>query len=366
MTRSAIAVVGCGVIAPVYASTLSRFDHVEVVACVDGISERAERLAAECGARVASFEGVLADGGIAAVINLTPPRAHARVSVAALQASKAVFSEKPLGVSFDEGMAIVETARGHGVRLGCAPDTFLGTGFQTARAAIDRGDIGVPLAASGFMLSAGAEWWHPDPAFFYRPGGGPLHDMGPYYLTALVHLLGPACSVTASARMLRPRRVITSEPLAGTLIDVEVPTHVTALIDFRGGATATLMTSFDVQASRHRSIEVYGTEATLSVPDPNSFEGPVQLRGLHDREWRDVTPIEATVSQSRGVGLAEMMWAERSGRPHRASADVALHVLEIMTLSIESSERGQRLDLTSTCEAPALLPSGLPPNTFDD
>ncbi len=366
MTASRVAVVGCGVIAPAYAKTIAVFDHIDLAACVDGLPERAERLASDSGARVATFDEVLADPAIDVVVNLTPPLAHAAVTGAALAAGKAVFSEKPLGVTFAEGAELVAAAQRGNVRLGCAPDTFFGSGLQTARAALDRGDIGVPIAAAGFMLGSGPEWWHPDPAFFYRHGAGPLLDMGPYYLTALVHLLGPARSVMASARALRSQRTITSQPLAGTSIDVEVPTHVSSLIDFTGGATATLITSFDVQATRHRNIEIYGTEATMAVPDPNAFEGPVQIRGLRDREWRDVPTIEATIPQSRGVGLAEMMWATGSGRPHRASAEVALHVLELMSASLESSERGARVDLTTTCERPSPLVTGRPANTFDD
>ncbi len=216
------------------------------------------------------------------------------------------------------------------------------------------------------MLSSGPEWWHPDPAFFYRRGAGPLLDMGPYYLTTLVHLLGPARSVMASARITHAQRRITSQPRAGTSIEVEVPTHVSGLIDFEGGATATLTTSFDVQASRLRNIEIYGTEATLSVPDPNTFDGPVEIRAFGEHEWRPIPLVEATIPQSRGIGLADMVWASRSGRPHRASSDVALHVLEIMSAMVASSDEGRRIELTTTCERPAPLPAGLAPNTFDD
>ncbi len=361
-----VALVGCGVIAPAYLRTLAEFSTIEVAACVDGVADRAEALAETCGARAASFDEVLADSSITCIVNLTPPLAHLAVSGAALRAGKAVFSEKPLGVAFDDGVELVALARDRGARLGCAPDTFMGAGLQTARAAIDRGDIGTPIGAAGFMLSSGPEWWHPDPAFFYARGAGPLLDMGPYYLTTLVHLLGPARSVMASARITHAQRRISSQPRAGTSIDVEVPTHVSGLIDFESGATATLTTSFDVQASRLRNIEIYGTEATLSVPDPNTFGGPVEIRVFGERDWRELPLVEPTIPQARGVGLADMVWASRSGRPHRAAADVALHVLELTSAMVTSSDDGRHVELTTTCVRPAPLPVGLATNTFDD
>ena len=371
---SRIAIIGCGVIAPRYAQTLAELaatsddsaaNRVDVVAVADGITERAKEFARACNATARSVDDIIHDPAIDAVVNLTPPLAHATVTRAALTAGKATFSEKPLGVDFAEGRALVELAKKNGVRLGCAPDTFLGAGLQTARAVIDRGDIGEPLAATGFMMSAGPEWWHPGPDIFYQRGAGPMLDMGPYYLTALVQLLGPAASVYASARITRAQRPIHSKPRRGKLIDVEVPTHVSSLIDFAGGATATLITSFDVLGSRHRNIEIYGTEATLSVPDPNTFGGKLQIRGIRDREWQDIELLEPNIPQERGVGLADMLSAQRHNRNHRANADLALHVLELMTSAVTSSDLGQRVTLTTTCERSAPLDFTLPINTFD-
>ena len=360
-----IAIVGTGVIAPVYATTLAELGSVELAAVVDGIASRAEEFATAHNTVARSFDEVLTDPTIDAIVNLTPPLAHAKVTAAALNAGKATFSEKPLGVDFNEGRALVELARRNKIRLGCAPDTFLGAGLQTCRAAIDRGDIGTPIGANAFMLGFGPEWWHPDPESFYLRGAGPMLDMGPYYLTALIQMLGPAVAINASARISRTQRPIWSKPRRGQTLNVEVPTHVTSLIDFECGATATLVTSFDVAASRYRNIEIYGTEATLSLPDPNTFGGPVQIRGVRDKEWRDIPLTPALVPQQRGIGLADMMSAQRNDRPHRADADLALHVLEIMTSAIEASDRGERIALTTTCHRSAPLDTTLPPNTFD-
>ncbi len=365
MKRVTVAIVGCGVISRTYAHTISQFDFLELAACVDEDVERAEKLAARFGAQARSFADVLADPDVDTVVNLTPPLAHETVSRAALDAGKATFSEKPLGVELAEGQALVDLSDAKGVALGCAPDTFLGVGLQTARAAIDRGDIGEPLAANAFMLGSGPESWHPNPTIFYQRGAGPLLDMGPYYLTTLVQLLGPARSVSASARISRAQRPIFSEPLRGQLIDVEVPTHVGSLVEFATGPIASLVTSFDVQATRYHNIEVYGTEATLSVPNPNTFDGPVRIKRPGDEAWTELDLLPAYLPQQRGIGLADMCWARRTGRAHRASGALALHVLELMTGALLAAETGRRVDLSTTCERAAPLPTGLAPNTFD-
>jgi predicted dehydrogenase len=361
-----IAIVGCGVISNAYADTLSKLEFARLSACVDAMPERASELAERYGAQPLDFDDALADPDIEVVVNLTPPLAHVDVTRVALEAGKAVFSEKPLGIELAEGMALVECARSRGARLGCAPDTFLGAGLQTARAAIDRGDIGEPVAANAFMLQSGPEWWHPSPGIFYGRGAGPLFDMGPYYFTTLVQLLGPARAVSAGARVTRSQRRILSEPRRGELIDVEVPTHVATVVEMASGPLATFVASFDVQTSRYRNLEIYGTEATLSVPDPNFFDGPVTIRRFGDQAWTEIDLLEANLPQQRGIGLADMVWARRTGRAHRASDTLALHVLELMCATIESAEQGTRVELETTCERAAPLPIGLPPNTFDD
>jgi predicted dehydrogenase len=362
-----VALVGCGVISPEYARTLSKLDFVDVVACADAFPERAEKLAADHAIpRAITLDEVLADSEIGTIVNLTPPLMHATVTRAALEAGKAAFSEKPLGVDLAEGRALVEQASALRLRLGCAPDTFLGVGFQTCRDVIERGLIGEPVGATAFMLGSGPESWHPNPDIFYQRGAGPMFDMGPYYLTALVSLLGPARRVTASARITHTHRTIGSEPRRGERVPVEVPTHVATVIDFVAGPVATLVTSFDVQASRYRNIEIYGTEATLSVPNPNNFEGPVMIRGLADGSWTEIEARRPYLPQHRGIGLADMVWASRSGRPHRASSTLALHVLELMTASVAASEQGRHVELETTCQPAPSLPAELPENTFDD
>ncbi len=366
MTTS-IALIGCGVIAPAYANTLAEIGSVELVAVADALTDRAAALAEQCGiARHGHPDEILADPDIVAVINLTPPLAHVAVSRAALDAGKHVFSEKPLGVDLHEGRSLVDHAAGAGLRLGCAPDTFLGQGLQTCRAIIESGRIGEPVAANGFMLGSGPEAWHPAPDIFYRHGAGPMLDMGPYYLTALVQLLGPARSITGAARITHATRTIGSKPRRGEQIPVEVPTHVSSVIEFASGAIGTLVTSFDVQASRYRNLEIYGTEATLSVPDPNTFGGPVRIRGLRDSEWEEVPLRTTTLPQQRGIGASDMLWALHSGRTHRANADLALHVLELMTGAVQASDVGHRVDLTTTCAPSTLLPEDLAPGEFDD
>ncbi len=362
---SRVAIVGTGVIAPAYVATLQELGSVEIAAVVDGVAERASDFAAAHDTVARTFDEVLADPSIDAIVNLTPPLAHAAVTTAALDAGKATFSEKPLGVDFGEGQKLVALAQHNSVRLGCAPDTFLGTGLQTCRAAIDRGDIGTPIGANAFMLGFGPEWWHPNPEIFYQRGAGPMLDMGPYYLTALIQMLGPAVAVCASARIPRVQRPVWSKPRRGEMLDVEVPTHVASVIDFECGATATLVTSFDVAASRYRNIEIYGTEATLALPDPNTFGGPVHIRGVRDKEWCDVELRPTQIPQQRGIGLADMLSAQRNDRPHRANAELALHVLEIMTKAIESSDQGMRLDIATTCARSEPLNTQLQTNTFD-
>ena len=364
---SGVAIVGCGVISPEYARTLNHLGFIDLVACADAFPDRAAQLAEAHGIpRALTFDEVLGDPDIDTVINLTPPLMHASVTRAALAAGKHAFSEKPLGVDFDEGRDLVARATSLGLRLGCAPDTFLGVGFQTCRDVIERGLIGEPIGANAFMLGSGPESWHPNPDLFYQRGAGPLFDMGPYYLTALVSLLGPARRVTGSARISHAQRTITSQPRHGEQLDVEVPTHVSTVIDFASGPVATLVTSFDVQASRYRNIEIYGTEATLSVPNPNTFDGPVMIRGLRDTAWTEIEVRKPYLPQHRGIGLADMIWATRTGRAHRASSTLALHVLELMTSSIEASAQGRHIELQTTCTPAKSLPPDLAENTFDD
>jgi predicted dehydrogenase len=365
VSTSRIGIIGCGNISPAYARTLGEFPWIEVAAFADGIPERAQTFAERYGGAALELSDMLADDSIDAVVNLTPPNVHASISRLCLEAGKPVFSEKPLGIDFVEGCALLELAAEKGLRLGCAPDTFLGAGLQAARAAIDRGVIGEPIAANGFMLGFGPEWWHPNPESFYGPGAGPLFDMGPYYLTTLVHLLGPARSISGSAKIGIAERVMHAKGRVGDVVQATTPTHVTSMIDFVSGASATLVTSFDVKATLFKNIEIYGTEGTLSLPDPNTFGGPLKVRNILADDWREIPLPTPNTPQQRGIGLADMLSATTADRPHRASAELALHVLELMSSTLRSSDEGRRIDLTTTCERPAPMRFDLPANTFD-
>ncbi|HZQ27364.1 MAG TPA: Gfo/Idh/MocA family oxidoreductase [Acidimicrobiales bacterium] len=348
-----IGILGCGLISTAYLQRLTAFDAIDVVACADLVPERAASQAEAFGVAVAcSPDELLANPDVEVVVNLTIPAVHAALSGAALDAGKSVYGEKPLALTRADGLDLLARAAAAGRRLGSAPDTFLGAGLQTCRALLDEGAIGEPLGACAFMMGAGPESWHPDPAFFYKAGAGPMFDVGVYYVTALVTLLGPARRVSASARISRAERTITSQPLHGTAIAVEVPTHVAAVVDLAGGPVATVVTSFDVHASELPRMEIYGTEGTLSVPDPNTFGGPVRVRRAGDTEWR-VVPLRPGYSeQSRGIGVADMVLAAREGRPHRASGELALHVLDIMQSVHEASDQGSAITLTTTCTRP--------------
>jgi predicted dehydrogenase len=363
---SRVGIIGCGNISPVYAKTLGEFPWIEVAAFSDQVEDRAARFVEKYGGVALTLDDMLADDSIDAVVNLTPAHVHAAVSRRCLDAGKPVFSEKPLGTDFEEGRALVDVANERGVRLGCAPDTFLGAGLQAARAAIDRGLIGEPIAANGFFLGFGPEWWHPNPEIFYGPGAGPLFDIGPYYLTALVHLLGPAASISGSAKIGIADRVMHGKGRVGEVVRAATPTHVSSMIDFVNGASATLVTSFDVKATRFKCIEIYGTDATLSVPDPNTFGGPLMIRNILADDWRELPLPVANVPQQRGIGLADMLSASIVNRPHRASAELALHVLELMSSALRSSDEGRRIDLTTRCQQSAPMRFDLAPNAFDD
>ena len=359
-----IGIIGCGSISGAYLSQCPKFEILQIVACADVVPERAQARAAEFGVpRACTVEELLADPDIEIVVNLTIPRAHFEVAMAAVAAGKSVWNEKPLTVTREEGRELLAAARQAGVLVGCAPDTFMGAGVQTAVKVINDGVIGRPIGANAHMMCHGHESWHPDPEFYYKAGGGPMFDMGPYYLTALVALLGPVERVTGSARISLPVRTITSEPKAGTAITVDVPTHVAGVMDFAGGAVGTITTSFDVWAAQHPDIEVYGTEGTLMAPSPNSTGGPVRV--WREGEWEEVPLSHPYASTSRSTGVADMAHALRSGRPHRATGDLAFHVLDIMHAFHDASDRGRHIMVESTCARPAALREDLPEGVLE-
>ncbi len=355
-----IGIIGCGNISGIYLENGKIFDAIDIVAVADIDLDRAHARAAQYGvAKACSVEELLADPDVEIVINLTTPDAHGPVALAALQAGKHVYNEKPLAVTRDEARALLELAARKGLRVGCAPDTFLGGGLQTCRKLIDDGWIGEPIGATAFMMSHGPESWHPNPTFFYQPGAGPMFDMGPYYLTALCTLLGPVARVTGSARISFAQRTITNEYNYGDKIQVNTPTHVAGVLDFASGAIATIITSFDVWASQLPRIEIYGSHGSLSVPDPNTFDGPVLLRRAGSREWTPVPLSHGFTRNSRGLGVADMVVALRSGRPHRASGELAYHVLDLMHAIHDASREGHHIEMLSTMTRPVPLPLGL-------
>ncbi len=361
-----VGVIGCGTISAIYLKNRAWFDTFEVAACADLDMDRARARAEEFGVpRACTVAELLDDPTITVVINLTVPQAHATVALAAVRAGKSVYNEKPLTLSREEGQLLLDEARAAGVRVGCAPDTFLGAGLQTCRQLIDEGKIGQPVAATAFLASHGPEGWHPNPDFYYQVGGGPLFDMAPYYLTAMINLLGPVRRVSGSARASFPTRTIGSEPLKGTTITVNTPTHIATTLDFAAGAIGTMITSFDVWSHSLPRIEIYGSTGTLSVPDPNTFGGPVRWRGAEDKEWSEIPVTRAYDTNARILGLADMVQGIVANRPHRASGELAFHVLDIMHAALESSEQGRYIELTSSCERPEALPEGLEKGQLD-
>ncbi|MET8824440.1 Gfo/Idh/MocA family oxidoreductase [Streptomyces sp. NPDC004610] len=352
-----VGIVGAGKISGAYLATLDKLTSVRLTAVTDLDRDRARSLAAQAGGGVAVAADVgelVARDDVDAVLNLTVPAAHAEVALAALAAGKHVYGEKPLAADRKEADAVLAAAREAGLRVGCAPDTVLGTATQTARRAVDDGLIGTPVSATAFMTSAGHEKWHPDPEFYYRPGGGPLLDMGPYYLSALVHLLGPVVKVTGAASRPRAERTIGSGPRAGHTFPVEVDTHITGVLEHADGALSTLIMSFDVRAARLPRIEVHGTAASLSVPDPNGFDGPVEIH--RGDGWQPLPVAAGYRGAGRGTGLADLAGALEAGRPHRASAELAAHVLDVMLTLLDAAGEGRALPVTSTCERPDLVP----------
>lgn len=360
-----IGVIGCGNIAAAYLTAARKFPILNLVALADANPAAAEARAAEFGVPARTVEALLADPAVEIVLNLTVPNAHVEVGLKAIAADKHVHSEKPLGVATAEARRLVEVAQAKGLRLGCAPDTFLGGAHQTARRAVDEGLIGRPIGGAAFFMCPGHERWHPNPGFYYLAGGGPMLDMGPYYVTDLVNLLGAVESVSGVATRTRSERTVTSEPLAGARIPVEVATHVNGILRFVSGAVVTMSMSFDVARHRHGPIELYGEAGSLIVPDPNHFGGKVEFATAGE-DWREVPTRGAYADGNyRILGLADMAQAIRAGRPHRASGELAFHVLEVMEAFQTSSDTGQAVAISTRPERPAPLPPTLSVGELD-
>jgi predicted dehydrogenase len=354
MAPFGLGVIGCGNISNQYLKNLSAFPDVRVLIVADLDAGRAKAQAAAHG--VPAWGGpddALAHPGVELIVNLTVPAAHAEVSGAAVAAGKHVWSEKPLSLDVASGQALLAAAAAAGVRVGCAPDTALGAGLQSARRLIDAGGIGTPLTALTLLQGPGPQAWHPDPEFLFAPGAGPLFDLGPYYLSVLATLFGPARRVAAVGRRPRESRTIGRGPRAGTEFSVAVPTYVAALAEYAAGQAASLLFSWDSPLSRAGFVEVTGTEATLAVPDPNRFDGDLRVRRAGDDDW---TVVPATgAAAGRGSGIVDMVRAIRAGTPHRASGELALHVLELMTAIEASAASGAFADVTTSFDGPPPL-----------
>ena len=351
-----IGVIGCGTIASAYLENLTRAPGARVVALADLDVARAQALATSFGVPHAlDPDALLARPDVDLVVDLTIPAAHYDVNRRALEAGKAVYAEKPLAATAAEARTLVALAARVGQPLGGAPDTFLGVGLQTARAALDAGTIGRPFAAVAHMVSSGPERWHASPDFFYQPGAGPLLDMGPYYVTAMVSLFGPVASVLADGGRTWSERTIGSGPRAGARFPVDVETHVTLLLRFVSGVQATLLTTFDVQASELPRIEVFGDRGTLALADPNTFKGPVRVRTADDDAWRGVPTVPGFARNARGIGALELAAAHRAGRVPRASGALASHVLDVLEGGLTALRTDARVVIDSRPERPAPL-----------
>ncbi|ALO67164.1 oxidoreductase [Arthrobacter alpinus] len=351
-----IGIVGCGNIIAQYLSTLPSLDTLRLVAVADLDVARAQAVAADLpGVRALSVAELMDDDEVQLVLNLTIPAAHAQVALAAIAAGKHVYGEKPLAATAEEAATVLAAAAAAGVTVGCAPDTVLGTGTQTARRAIDDGLIGRPISATATMMCPGHERWHPNPDFYYVPGGGPLLDMGPYYVSSLVTLLGPVKSVIGAASHTRDERTIGSGPRAGEVIPVSTDTHVSGVLIHESGALSTVIMSFDAVATQAANIEIHGETGSLIVPDPNRFDGEVQLRRLGDSEWETLPVSAGYVDGSRGIGLHDLASTAPGAEP-RAGGALAYHALEVMESVLKSAHTGQLVAIASTCERPAAVP----------
>lgn len=366
MTPTKVGIIGCGNISGIYFKSGQTFEIIDIVACADLVKERAEAKAEEFGCKAMTVEELLADPEIQIVMNLTIPKAHAEVAFKAIEAGKSVHNEKPLAITREDGRKMLEMAKAKGVRVGCAPDTFMGAGIQTCIKLINDGWIGEPVAATAFMMCHGHESWHPDPEFYYKKGGGPMFDMGPYYLTALVAMLGPIKRVTGSARITFPTRTITSQPKYGTVVTVDTPTHVAGVMDFANGAVGTIIQSFDIWGHNLPCIQVHGTEGSMGVPDPNGFGGTITIKRAGQKEWAEVPHSHIYAENSRGIGVADMAYALRSGRQHRPNGELAYHVLDVMHAFHDASDQGKHIMVESTCERPKPLPLGLRHGQLDE
>jgi predicted dehydrogenase len=358
-----VGVIGAGVISDQYLENLTAAGDVSVRMVADLDVARAEARARQFGVPDhGTVDSLLGRDDIEIVVNLTIPAAHVPVALEAVAAGKHVWTEKPFALDRESGRRLLEAASASGLRVASAPDTVLGAGIQTGRRLLESGAIGTPVSAMTIFQVSGPESWHPSPEFLYATGGGPLFDMGPYYLATLVHLLGPITRADARGSRARTQRVIGSGPRAGTVFPVEVPTHVAALYDFVSGVSASSTFSFESARPRVGVVEISGTEGTLVLPDPNMFDGELTIWRpgmLEEGEAERHPAVGATMS--RGAGVVELARAIREGRPERANGELGFHILDAMASTEESANRGEPVTVTSTAERPPVLPEDWDP-----
>ncbi|MGQ7847122.1 Gfo/Idh/MocA family protein [Granulosicoccus sp. 3-233] len=364
MDKLNVGIIGCGNISSTYLSLAPLFRTIDVKAVADIDAAVAQERANEYGVRAQGVDELIAADDVDIIVNLTVPAAHHAITRRILEGGKHAYSEKPLVLSLEDGRQLQDLAQAKGLRIGSAPDTFLGGAHQAARSAVDSGRIGNITGATCHFMNAGMENWHPNPDFFFLPGGGPVLDMGPYYMTNLVQFMGPVRAVSAMASTGSPTRTIGNGPREGESINVSTPTNYQALLEFHGGAIVTLGSSWDVRAHRHANMELYGTTGTLFVPDPNFFGGTVELaNGNGDVEVlsNDGHPFavpntedsqEIPRANYRCAGLADMADSIIRQKPHRCNLELALHVVDILTSIQTSAESRQWVEISTTCERP--------------
>ncbi|MFI4910517.1 MAG: Gfo/Idh/MocA family protein [Sedimentisphaeraceae bacterium JB056] len=358
-----VGIIGCGMISDIYFKASQTFDMIEVIACADKDPHIAQKKGETYNVDYMTAKELLEKEDIQIVLNLTPPKAHLPVTLDILNAGKHVYSEKPFGIDMEEAEKAISLANEKGLLIGSAPDTFLGGGQQTARKMIDDGWIGKPIAGTAIVLGRGPEKW-PHAPFFYDTGAGPMLDLGPYYITALVNLLGPIKSVTATTCKGSETRKGGPETIP-QIYPVNVNTHFSGMLGFECGAVITVIASFEVHKHGHNPIEIYGSEGSLQIPDPNTFGGPVRIYRDGYEDWVEVPLSHIYTENSRSIGVADMACAIKKKREHRANGELAMHVLEVMLSFDKSSELGQKIQISSTCKRPAILPLGLEQGEID-
>jgi len=351
-----VGVIGCGNISDDYFNHARDYKAMEIVVCADLLETSAQIKAEQHQLKSMSVPELLADDDIALVINLTTPQTHATVNKQILESGKHAYCEKPFGLNREEAGEILELAENNGLLVGCAPDTFLGGGQQMSRRVIDENWIGQPVAGTAFMMCGGHESWHPNAGFYYLKGGGPVLDMGPYYFTALVNMLGPVESVSAMVSR-SGERIATSDAMKGQILPVEVNTHVTGLLKFKSGPIITCAMSFDVFCHECPHIQIHGTEGSMTVPDPNTFQGPVKLAKSNKEGFEELPYYTVYHNNWRSLGVADMAESLNEDYPHRASGKLAYHVLDVMLSLEESAEQKKELEVKSTCKRPLAMPA---------